>query len=131
MVACASRSLLEYAKKWTATELEAAALIWDLEIFRPYIDGADVTIRTDHAPFEYIRSKADRCKRLERWALRLSEFRFTIQPRPGARQKHEDALSRAPIPVEANQLPIVLDEFPERAGLLVRSLDKHDVAWPT
>ena len=71
VVVYASRLLLEHEKKWAATELEAAALIWALETFRPYIDGVHVTIRTDHAPLEYVRSKTDRCKRLERWALRL------------------------------------------------------------
>ena len=119
VVAYASRSLLEHEKKWTTTELEAAALIWALEAFRPYIDGVHVTIRTDHAPLEYIRSKTDRCKRLEIRALRLQEFRFTIQPRPGAQQKHVDAFSRAPVPVESDQRPIALDEFPERMILLV------------
>ena len=131
VAAYASRSLLEHAKTWTATELEAAALIWALESLRPYIDGVNVTIRTDHAPLEYIRSKIDRCKRLERWALRLQEFRFSIQPRPGAQQKHVDARSRALISVEADQQPIVLDEFSERVVLLVRSWDERIVAWPT
>ena len=131
MVAYASRSLLEHEKKWTATELEAAAVMWALEIFRTYIDGVHVTIRTDHAPLGYIRSKPDRCKRLERWALRLQEFRFTIQRRPGVQQKHVDAISRAPIPVEANQQPIVLDEFPESVVLLVRLRDERVVACPT
>ena len=70
VVAYASWSLLEHEKKWTASALEAAALIWALETLRPYIDGVHVTIRTDHIPLEYIRSKADRCKRLERWAFR-------------------------------------------------------------
>ena len=49
VVAHASRSVLEHEKKWTATELEATALIWASEAFRPYIDGVHVTIRTDHA----------------------------------------------------------------------------------
>ena len=120
VVAYASRSLLEHEKKWKATESEAAVLVWALETFRPYIDGVHVTIRTDHAPLEYIRSKIDRCKRLERWALRLQEFRFTIQPRPGAQQKHVDALSRAPVPAEPDQQPIVLDEFLKRVVLLVQ-----------
>ena len=125
--AYASRSLLEHGKKWTATELEAAALTWALETFRPYIDGIHVTIRTDQAP---LRSQTDRCKRLERRALRLQEFRFTIQPRPGIQQKHADALSRAPIPVESDQQPILLDEFPQRVVLLVRSWDDRVVALP-
>ena len=102
-----------------------------METFRPYIDGVHVTIRTDHAPLEYIRSKTDRCKRLEIWALRLKKFRFTIQPRPGAQQKHVDAFSRAPVPVESDQRPIALDEFPERMALLVRSWDERVVALPT
>ena len=119
VIAYASRSLLDHEKKWTATELEAAALIWALETFRPYIEGVHVTIRTDHAPLEYIKSKTNKCKRLERWALRLQEFRFTIQPRPGSQQKHVDALSRAPVPVEPGQAPIELDVFPDRVVLRV------------
>ena len=83
-----------------------------------------MTIRTDHAPLDYIRAKTDRCKRLEIWALR-----FTIKPRPGAQQKHVDALSRAPIPVQPDQQPILLDEFPDRVVLLVRSWDEHVAAW--
>ena len=97
VVAYASRSLLEHDKKWIATELRAAALIWALETFRPYIDGVHVTNRTGHAPLEYIRAQTDRCKRMERWPLRLQEFRFIIQPRPGAQQKHVDALLRATV----------------------------------
>ena len=78
VVAYASRSLLEHEKQCAATELEAAALTWALETFRPYIDGVHVVIRTDHAALEYICSKTDRCKRLEGWVLRLQEFRITI-----------------------------------------------------
>ena len=130
VVAYASRSLLEHEKKWIATELEVAVLIWALEAFRPYIDGVHVTIGTAHAPLEYIRSNIDRCKRLKTWALRLQEIRFTIQQRPGTQHTHMDALSRAPIPVEFDQQPIVLEEFPERMALLVRSWDERVVALP-
>ncbi|KAL8455872.1 hypothetical protein Emag_000298 [Eimeria magna] len=49
VVSYASRSLLDHARKWTATELEAAALIWASETFRQYIDTVEVCIRTDHA----------------------------------------------------------------------------------
>ena len=130
VVACASRSLLQHDKKWTATELEAPALIWALETFRPHIGGVHVTIRTNQAPLEYIRSKADRCKRLDRWALRLQEFRITIRPRPGTQQKHVDALSRSPISVESGQQAPAFDEFPEHVVLLVRSWDERVVALP-
>ena len=91
MAAYASRSLLEHGNKWTATELKAAALIWALETFRPYIDGVHVTIRTDHASLEYIRSKTDRCKRLESWARRLQEFKFINLDRPTRRGRKSRA----------------------------------------
>ena len=42
-----------------------------------------------------------------------------------------DALSRASVPAEPDQHAIVLDEFPERVGLLVQSWDERVVAWPT
>ncbi|KAL8427536.1 hypothetical protein ACSSS7_007673 [Eimeria intestinalis] len=92
VIAYASGSLHGTKKKWTATELEAAALIWALETFRHYIDTAEVCIRTDHAPSEHIRNNSSQCRRLERWALRLQEFRFKVQHRSGA-QPHVDSLS--------------------------------------
>ena len=79
---------------------------------------------------EYTRGKTDRCKRLERWALRLQEFRFAIKPRPGAQQKQVDALSRPPIPMQPDQQPIALDELPDLVAVLVRSWDERVVAWP-
>lgn len=88
------------------------------------MDGVHVTILTDHAPLEYIRAKTDRCKRLERWALRLQEFRFTIQPRQGSRQKHLDTLSRALILVEPGQQPVTLDEYPDRVVLFLRAWEE-------
>ncbi|KAL8440676.1 hypothetical protein Emag_007831 [Eimeria magna] len=121
VVAYASRSLLDHERKWTATELEAAALIWALETFRHYIDTIEVCIRTDHAPLEYIRHNSSQCRRLERWALRLQEFRFKVIHRPGAQQKHVDCLSRAPVPPTPSQQPIVLDEFPFRGVLHARA----------
>ena len=41
-----------------------------------------------------------------------------------------DPLWRVPVLVESHQSPIVLDEFPERMGLLVRSWNERVVALP-
>ncbi|KAL8425993.1 hypothetical protein ACSSS7_008265 [Eimeria intestinalis] len=122
VIAYASRSLVDHEKKWTATELEAAALVWALDTFRPYIDGIRVCVRTDHSPLEYIRSKRSPCRRLERWALRLQEYQFDVIHRPGTHQKHVDCLSRAPLPPAEGQRPMSLDEFPDRAVLAVRAV---------
>ena len=87
-----------------------------------------MAVRTDRAPLECVRSKTDGCKGLEKSALRLQEFRFTIQPWPGIQQKHVDALSRPSIPVESDQQPIVLEEFPECVVLLPLSREWHEPA---
>ncbi|KAL8443861.1 hypothetical protein Emag_005763 [Eimeria magna] len=55
VVAYPSRSLLDHERKWTATELEAAALIWALELLRHYIDTIEACIRTDHADVVQLR----------------------------------------------------------------------------
>ncbi|KAL8451263.1 hypothetical protein Emag_002820 [Eimeria magna] len=112
---------LHHERKWTATELEAAAPIWALETFRHYIDIIEVCIRTDHAPLEYIRHNSSQCRRLERWALRLQEFSFKVIHRPGAQQKHVDCLSRAPLPPTPTQRPLILDEFHVRTVLHARA----------
>lgn len=65
VVAYASRSLRRHEKNLTATELKAAALIWTLEVFRPYVHGIRVIISTDHAPLEYIKDKTAKCARLK------------------------------------------------------------------
>jgi len=116
-IAYISRTLGDYEKKWTATEIEAAAVMWALERFRPYIYGIRVLVRTDHSPLEYLRKCTNKCARLERWALKLQEFQFDIQHRPGAQQKHVDALSRAPVEEDSHLEQLDLEQFPERAAL--------------
>lgn len=52
-----------------------------------------------------------------------------MQPRP-AQQKHVDALSGAPVPVEPDQEPTVIDEILERVVLLVLSWDERVISLP-
>jgi len=124
-IAYISRTLGEYEKKWTATEIEAAAVMWALERFRPYIYGIRVLVRTDHSPLEYLRKCTNKCARLERWALKLQEFQFDIQHRPGAQQKHVDALSRAPVEESPHLEQLDLEQFPERAALHTTYVEKR------
>eukprot|EP00923_Selenidium_pygospionis_P005525 GHVN01009321.1.p1 GENE.GHVN01009321.1~~GHVN01009321.1.p1 ORF type:complete len:551 (-),score=43.81 GHVN01009321.1:978-2630(-) len=75
--------------------MEAAAVVWALELFRPYLYGRRFTVITDHATLQWMTS-AKRGK-LARWAASLSEFDFTVQPKPGTYMRHADALSRSPV----------------------------------
>ena len=95
VLAYASRVTNPGERKWCASELEAAAIIWALEKFRPYLIDIPFKCRTDHSSLKWIRQS--HTGRLVRWALKLDEYDMTIETRPGIRMPHVDALSRYPI----------------------------------
>ena len=96
-ISFASRKLTGAEIKWGATELEAFAVVWALEIFRPWIDGYQVKVRTDHSPLLWLQKNVNKTPKLARWVLRLQEFTFQLQHRPGKAQVVADALSRTPL----------------------------------
>ena len=95
VVAYASRSLSPVEQRYSQTEREALAVLFACEHFHLYIYGAQFSIITDHKPLERIfanpgaRSNA----RLERWALKLQPYDFTITYSPG-KTNPADYLSR-------------------------------------
>ena len=125
VIAYASKGLTACQKKWTATELEAGALIYALETFRTYIMGKTTTVRTDHSPLPWLKQHKDKSYKLTRWVLRLQEFDIDIVHKPGKKMSHVDALSRAP--VTGQEEAENLDEFPDRV-VLALTFDRAGVA---
>ncbi|KAJ8045686.1 hypothetical protein HOLleu_08736 [Holothuria leucospilota] len=96
VIAFGSRSLKGAEKNYSATELECLAVLWAFEKWRPFIEGSQITVFTDHKALVWmLRNKALKGK-LVRWALRLQEFDYTVHYRPGIQNMIPDALSRAP-----------------------------------
>uniref|UniRef100_A0A146M1A3 RNA-directed DNA polymerase n=2 Tax=Lygus hesperus TaxID=30085 RepID=A0A146M1A3_LYGHE len=81
-------------RSYCATDLELAALVYGIDQFRHYLWGVEFTVITDHSALRYLNTHRDLNSRLTRWALKLSEFRFTIQHKAGAAHSNADALSR-------------------------------------
>ena len=98
----ASRALRPNERKWSATELEAFAIVWALETFRVYVEGSPTLVRTDHSPLLWLRNHAGKSAKIARWVLRLQEFAFDLEHRAGRCNKVADALSRAPLPNETD-----------------------------
>lgn len=98
-VAFASRMLTGAERNHSTTEKELNALMFALEKFRGYIEGSPfkTKVYTDHSSLKWLASLKSPSGRLSRWALRISQFNFSIEYRKGADNKVADALSRAPV----------------------------------
>ena len=104
-VAYASRQMNRAESSYSASEAELLALVWATKKFRCYLYGKHFLVRTDHLALTYLKNFADNNSRLIRWALRLSDFYFSIQLKPGSRISHVDALSRHVGAVMEDDLP--------------------------
>ena len=92
----ASRSLNPAEKNYAATEGECLAAVWAIQYFRAYLFGRKFVLQTDHSALKWLMSTKDLTGKLARWSLRLQEYDFEIQYRPGASHGNVDALSRLP-----------------------------------
>ena len=92
VLAYASKVTLPNEKNWSTTELEAGAIVWVLEKFRPYLIDVKFRCRTDHANLKWIRDSSK--GRLIRWALKLDEYDMVLEPQAGIKMAYVDALSR-------------------------------------
>lgn len=101
-IAYASRTLTKTEEKYSTIEKELLAIDWACKYFRPYLYGRKFTLFTDHKPLTYALNLKTPNDRLIRWKLRLEEFDYDIQYRPGKQNVVADGLSRIPAEVNAN-----------------------------
>jgi hypothetical protein len=91
-----SRSLEKHEKSWAIRELEAMAVCWACQVFRPYMLGRRFEPCTDHERLKWTMEQRG-SGRLARWALCLGGYEFDIRCRKGSLNGPADCLSRLPI----------------------------------
>ena len=118
-IAYASRSLSTVERKYSQLDKEALAILFGISKFHHYLYGRHFIIYSDHKPLMHIfnQSKAVpvmASARLQRWALTLSSYHYSIKYRKGSHMCNADALSRLPLPDCPTNVPIP----PETIALL-------------
>jgi len=93
-IAFVSQKLSTTQQKYNVTEKECLAAIKCLEKFRPYVEGHEFKIITDHASLKWLMSQKNLSTRLAHWSLKIQGYNFTFEHRKGTDNVVPDALSR-------------------------------------
>lgn len=71
-------------------------MVWALFLLRPYLQGTRFVVRTDHKALRWMLHMDGAHGRLVRWRLRLAEFDYTVETKPGryGRLQKNDGIAR-------------------------------------
>ena len=94
MVAYASRLLKPHEKNYPTHDLELAAIVFALKIWRHYLYGEKCFIYTDHKSLKYLPSQRELNLRQRRWMELIKDYDYVIDYHPGKTNVVADALSR-------------------------------------
>ena len=94
VIAYASRQLKPHEQKYPTYDLELAAIVFALKIWRHYLYGEKCEIYTDHKSLKYIFTQNELNMRQRRWLELIKDYDCTINYHPGKANVVADALSR-------------------------------------
>ncbi|XP_056864071.1 uncharacterized protein LOC130511209 [Raphanus sativus] len=121
VIAYASRQLRKHEGNYPTHDLEMAAVVFALKIWRSYLYGAKVQILTDHKSLKYIFTQPELNLRQRRWMEFVADYDLDITYYPGKANLVADALSRRRAEVSAEKEADILEG-------MVRSLNLNTLA---
>jgi hypothetical protein len=94
VIAYASRALRPHEKNYPTHDLELAAVVHALKLWRHYLMGNHCNIYTDHKSLKYIFTQSDLNMRQRRWLELIKDYDLEVHYHPGKAKVVADALSR-------------------------------------
>ena len=101
-IAFASRTLTTAERNYSQIDKEALALVWGVKKFHLYLFGRHFTLVSDHEPLTSILNPkkgipAMTVARLQRYALFLAGFKYSIEYKNTTQHGNADGVSRLPL----------------------------------
>ncbi|KAH0748282.1 hypothetical protein KY290_027514 [Solanum tuberosum] len=94
VIAYALRQLKVHEKNYPTHDLELAAVVFALKIWRQYLYGVHVDVFTDHKSLQYVFSQKELNLRQRRWLELLKDYDMSVLYHPGKANVVADTLSR-------------------------------------
>ena len=100
VIAYASRQLKVHEKNYPTHDLELAAVVFALKLWRHYLYGVHVDVFTDHKSLQYVFTQRELNLRQRRWLELLKDYDMNVHYHPGKANVVADALSRMSMGVQ-------------------------------
>ncbi|KAK1627789.1 hypothetical protein QYE76_002104 [Lolium multiflorum] len=109
-----SRQLKQHEQNYPTHDLELAAVVLALKVWRHYLMGNRCEIYSDHKSLKYIFTQKELNMRQRRWLELIKDYDMEIHYHPGKANVVADALSRLPCQLNsmiAEEQPSLYQEF--------------------
>lgn len=93
VVAYATRQLRSHEENYLTHDLELAAIVFALKIWRHYLYGAVFEVYSDHKSLKYLFDQKELNIRQRIWMEFIDDYKFELKHHPGKANVVADALS--------------------------------------
>ena len=101
VVAYASRQLKVHERNYPTHDIDLAAVVFVLKIWRHYLYGSKFEVFSDHKSLKYLFDQKELNMRQRRWLEFLKDYDFELSYHPGKANVVADALSRKSLHMSA------------------------------